>query len=187
MDNNKTKIITFSGVSGSAKTTIAGELIKNLEYELFVSITTRDPRPTDLPGEYEYLSEEAFAKLKEQGAFAWDLSFTGASYAAKQVYLDQALTAPHSSIMILVPDRVVTLYEKVALEFITSFYIQKPSQEILRSRLEGRGDPQDKIEARFLAEANWDKDASYSGIPYISITNNGTIEEVVKKVRQHLK
>lgn len=69
---NKKKIITFTGASGAGKTTMVKELLKNPQFGLVPSITTRNSRLSDLPGEYEYITDTEFDWLKCWDAFVWD-------------------------------------------------------------------------------------------------------------------
>lgn len=48
--NANAKIITFTGASGSGKSSIVRELLSQSDYKLVVSVTTRNPRESDLLG-----------------------------------------------------------------------------------------------------------------------------------------
>lgn len=62
------KIIILTGESGCGKTSIA-RLLLTQGYEMVTSSTTRVPRPSDLPGEYEHLTSERFSHVDTQKAF----------------------------------------------------------------------------------------------------------------------
>ena len=176
------KIITFTGAMGAGKDTIA----RLLGFPYVTSTTTRPPRTTDRPGEYEQISRDEFDRLEDAGTFAWSQPIAEHLYGTKLEYLKAAQEVLHPSIMILVPERVRTLREFVPAELITSFYIVSPDLAVQRTRLEQRGDHPDKIEQR-LPERNWDAEARQSNLPYIFITNNGTIDEAVEQVKRYLK
>ncbi len=53
--------------------------------------------------------------------------------------------------------------------------------------MQQRGDKQDTIERRLKESGSWDKQAKRSEIPYIFISNNGTIEEAVNLINNYLK
>lgn len=66
------RLIIISGPSGAGKSTVVRELVERCELplRLSVSATTRPPRPDEQNGrEYFFLSEEAFADLRERGEF----------------------------------------------------------------------------------------------------------------------
>ncbi|HLD79486.1 MAG TPA: hypothetical protein VJA18_02915 [Candidatus Nanoarchaeia archaeon] len=182
------KIITITGASGTGKSTLAGELIKNSElFQFLTSTTTRPARETDHPREYEHVTPNQFSWLALGDEFAWHQEFAGEWYGTKSAYLAVAQSAAYTSLMILIPERVKTLREHVSPDLIISFYIVSPPESATqRSRLEQRGDTAQRIEQR-LREREWDAEAASSGIPYLFITNNGTIEEAVEQIRKYLK
>lgn len=181
------QILTFTGASGAGKTTMVKELLKSPQFSLVPSITTRNSRLSDLLGEYEYITDTEFDWLKCWDAFVWDVSFGGNKYGTKYESINEALRSSLYSVMILVPHAVKELRNYVGVEAVTSFYIHSPEDAVLHSRLEQRGEMSDSIDRRLKESKGWDELAERSGIPYIFITNNGTIEEAVEKVKGYLK
>ncbi|MDO8510762.1 MAG: hypothetical protein Q7S55_01205 [Nanoarchaeota archaeon] len=177
------KIITFTGVSGAGKSTIA----KSVGFPFVPSTTTREPRPSDLPGEYEYLEHGDFDHDKAWDAFLWVNEYDGNSYGTKSEMVDTALTNPGTYTMILVPRVLPLLLKYAGTDKVLPFYILSPPEEILRSRMEQRGNTPDSIERRLKETKNWDEQAGKAAIPYFFITNDGTIDEAVEQVKKYLK
>ena len=71
MSTNSPLIIVISAPSGTGKTTIVRELIKNNENLVAsVSYTTRKQRANEIDGkDYNFVSEEEFKKLKKKKYF----------------------------------------------------------------------------------------------------------------------
>src|SRR3989344_3629192 len=113
------KIITFTGVSGAGKTTIA----KSLGFPLILSTTTREPRPSDLAGEYEYLEQDDFDYEKAWGSFLWAKEYGGNHYGTKSEIVDKALASPVTHTMILVPEVLPLLLNYSGKSNVISFYI----------------------------------------------------------------
>ena len=60
-------ILTITGPSASGKTSLARALRLQIPGAVVLtSVTTRKPRPSDLPGEYKYETQEGFSKLKQE-------------------------------------------------------------------------------------------------------------------------
>lgn len=192
------KILTFTGASGSGKSSIA----KSLGFPLVLSTTTRVPRPSDLPGEYEHLDSnyfeskyfesksfcsKSFDSVEARNDFLWIKEYGGNYYSTRYDSINRALSRPENFIMILVPEVLPLLLDYAGKEKVLPFYIRSPDEAVLRSRLEARGEQEDSIERRLKGSRDWDLQAEESGIPYIFITNNGTIEEAAEQVRKYLK
>ncbi|MBD3251876.1 hypothetical protein GF380_05515 [Candidatus Uhrbacteria bacterium] len=65
-------IVTFTGASGSGKTTIANAILERVpSAQLLTSNTTRNPRPTALPRVDSYLDRERFEQMEADGHFLW--------------------------------------------------------------------------------------------------------------------
>ena len=177
------KILTFTGASGTGKSTLA----KALGFPLVLSTTTRASRPSDHPGEYEYVTKDYFYEMKRCKGFIWSIPFGGSEYGTKHQPVNCALMSQNYSLMILVPEVVPKLLLHAGTDVVLPFYIRSQPEEVLRSRLEKRGDAPESIERRLQESKTWDEEVERSTIPYLFITNNGTIEEAVERVREYLK
>ena len=184
-------ILTLTGASGAGKTTITKELLKKfpVEAQMVPSYTIRKyrkPRPTDLPGEYKYVSRFRFWLLKTIGAFCWTAYPHGNSYGTTERWVVRGLKDDNTVyIMILTPDAVIKLdnfAKKIGYSNrVFPNYILSPPQEILRERLRARGDKEDEIQKRIADCIKWNSEAKISGISYEFVTNNGTIESVTEE------
>lgn len=184
------KIITLTGASGAGKTTVAKELLKK-KLKLVTSVTTREPRESDLPGEYRYVTPKEFLAMKEREEFLWpkpdeELPIHGKMYGTTKQDVDEALNAEHQSVMLLVPDVLDTLYE-YALNRVWSFYILSPPEDALRARLEERGDKAEDIAKRITDCKMWDAEARKSLLPYTFINNNGTVQRTLSQISIYMQ
>ncbi|MDO8496317.1 MAG: AAA family ATPase [bacterium] len=185
-------VVTVSGASGAGKTTIEKGLLKRLaNVEVIVSVTTRDRRDTDNQNEYKYVSKLWFRFLDKLGAFLWTVNIHGNWYGTLESSLRKALKSYDDiSIMILVPDRVKNLWdyarERGSEEFVLSFYILSPSPEILRKRLQSRGDSVFEIVTRIKDCEKWDAEALASDLPYIFIRNDDRVENTVENIISYI-
>ncbi len=182
----KPLIISFTGASGTGKTSIVKELLKDPTYKLITSTTTRPARPSDLPGEYEYVTLERFKALRSQDQFLWAREYADNWYGTKISDLEKALKDPYISLLILIPE-VVPILSSYAKAQHLPFYMQTPSQDILRERLKQRGDAQDVIEKRLATIAEWEQQVKTSGISYILLSNEKMLDDAVKLVRKKLE
>ena len=190
-------VVTISGSSGVGKTTIEKNLLKRLaNAEVVVSVTTRKKRNNDNPGEYQYVSKFWFRLLDKLGAFLWTVNIHGNLYGTLESSVRKALKRYDDfSLMILVPDRVKNLMsyarERGYEESVKSFYILSPSPEILKKRLQDRGDSEFEIAKRIRDCKQWDNQAgadAYVGkIRYIFISNNtNNVEDAVDKIMSYI-
>ena len=185
-------ILTLTGASGAGKTTIARSLLKELPLDVMMvpSYTTRKPRETDTEGECKYISELRFRFLKKINSFIWTVYPHGNSYGTTKSWVVKALRDDNTAyIMILTPDAVTKLTnfaeELGCADRIFPFYILSPTQEILRNRLNSRGDEDGEIERRLADCIGWDSEARASGVTYQFVENNDTVESVTKEIVDH--
>jgi guanylate kinase len=171
-------ILTLTGASGAGKTTIAERLIETLPHARFLlSSTTRLPRPSDLPGEYEYLDHETFQKLRDDGRFAWTAAVGSTSHGTRHDLLRAALENPSTiSIMILVPEVLQKLYafaEEIGKrDAIVSFLVRTLPEPVLRARMHERGDVDAQIDERIVATLAYETSARATGVSFIEISND---------------
>src|SRR3989344_1172172 len=108
-------IITISGSgSGAGKSATARELAKDSRFCFVISHTTRQPKSDDAAGEYSYISEEEFEKMKSE--FVWTAPpFRGRNYGTTKKALDEAISDKSGKIfiMILVPETIPLLVKNL--------------------------------------------------------------------------
>jgi|SRR3989344_3584092 len=183
------RILTLSGVSGSGKTTLAGMFIERMPNAAMVtSYTTRKARTNDVPGEYNYVSSGTYDAMALGGEFLWTATHGSIRHGTKAIDIDVALGKPEGfSIMILVPNIMQALREYLnargALQAHVPVYLFCPSENLIRRRLEHRGDTRESVKKRIQSERGWDGEAGVSGVPYMYIRNDGPIEAAYKQVR----
>jgi guanylate kinase len=176
-------IVTLSGASGVGKSTIARELLRKKDFTLVPSNTTRKPRESDLPGEYNYLTESQFDDI---GTFAWQVNVHGIRVGTRTDDLDSALAAFSGiSLMLVTPDTLRTLldYAPQEQERVYAIYLYVRSRKLLLERLRGRGSEDEQTIARRLEDCKeWDKKAKESGLPFHFVSNDGIPKRTAKKI-----
>jgi len=181
-------ILTLTGASGAGKTTIAERLIATMpDAHFLTSFTTRAARPSDLPGEYDYLSNDAFDNMEARGEFLWTARVADTRHGTTRSSLQAALDNETSiSIMILVPEVLTKLCDFAGAigkrDAIRPVLITTPPEGILRARMRERGDEDAKIEARIAATLDYEAKAKATGITFIEIANEGDANEAVRMI-----
>ncbi|MBR2146643.1 MAG: guanylate kinase [Muribaculaceae bacterium] len=138
---NTGRIIVISAPSGTGKSTIINELMKNedLRLEFSISATTRSPRKGEVDGvNYYFLSLEDFRKRIDNDEFAeFEEVYQGRYYGTLKSEIERITKAGKNVIMdvdVKGGIHVKNLYGDKAL----SIFIQPPSIETLRERLLSR-------------------------------------------------
>ena len=148
----KGKVIIFSAPSGSGKSTIIDKLIAEygLSGRFSISATSRAPRGEEVDGvHYHFLTEEDFRQRIEQGDFIeYEEVYQGLLYGTLKSEVDNTLESGENVILDIDVKGAMRVKEIYRDQAITLF-IQPPSIEELRKRLEKRGtDAPEKIEQR---------------------------------------
>ena len=145
------KIIIISAPSGSGKSTLIHRLMEHpLNLHFSISATSRPPRGTEQHGvEYYFLSSEEFAERIVRGEFLeYEEVYPGRYYGTLRSQVEGQLSAGQNVILdvdVLGGCHIKEQYADRAL----SIFIQPPSIEELRHRLEQRGtDSPEVIESR---------------------------------------
>ncbi len=152
------KLIIFSAPSGSGKSTIINYLLKqNLNLAFSISATSRPPRGTEQHGvEYFFLSPEEFRQRIANDEFLeYEEVYEDRFYGTLKAQVERQLEAGQNVVFdvdVVGGCNIKQYYGNRAL----SIFIQPPSIEELRKRLEGRGtDAPEVIEDR-LAKASYE-------------------------------
>lgn len=151
MANNK-KIIIFSAPSGSGKSTIINYLLEQMPgvFEFSISATSRQPRGQEQNGkEYYFLSPEEFRQRIANGDFLeYEEVYTDRFYGTLKSEVDRIAANGHIALFDVDVKGGVNI-KKFYGDKAMSVFIQPPSIEALKKRLEGRGtDAPDVIQTR---------------------------------------
>jgi guanylate kinase len=195
-------IITLTGITGSGKTTIARALLETLpDTRMVPSLTTRAPRPSDLPGEYRHPTRSEMAKLRARKTrgdqeLLWtrDRDNGTKTYATAREDVLEALSSEGGyRIMILVPDVLRILYwfivedQELPDESFVPFFIRAPAIKVLRERVRARGQDPADFETVWYDEKNWEAEARQTSIGFTMIDNTEDgIATAVEQIRNRL-
>ncbi|MBQ8128464.1 MAG: guanylate kinase [Prevotella sp.] len=153
-------LVIFSAPSGSGKSTIVNWLMQeHPELRLYFSIscTSRPPRGTEQDGvEYFFLTPEEFRQKIEHDEFLeYEEVYEDRFYGTLKAQVERQL-AQGQNVVFDVDVKGGVNIKRFYGERALSLFIQPPSIEELRRRLEGRGtDTPEAIEAR-LAKASYE-------------------------------
>lgn len=160
MTESKGRLLIFSAPSGSGKSTIVQWLMKEhpeLNMHFSISCTTRAPRGTEKNGvEYFFISPAEFKEKIAQDAFVeYEEVYTDKYYGTLKSQVTE-MTENGQNVVFDIDVKggcnIKRQYGSKAL----SIFIQPPSIEELRRRLEGRAtDTQEVIEQR-LSKASYE-------------------------------
>lgn len=136
--NKKGLLIIISGPSGSGKGTIVKELIKNEQYYVSISLTTRTPRIGEEEGiHYFFRSQEEFFKLRDNNELLEWAEFCGNFYGTPKSNVEKKLEEGKNVILEIEVQgalKVKQMYPESVFIFVVP-----PSMDELRNRLINRG------------------------------------------------
>lgn len=145
------KIIIITAPSGAGKTSITKQLMKRFPQLAFsISAATRNPRAHETDGiDYHFMSTEAFQqKIREDAFVEWEMVYEGNYYGTLKTEMQRIWNngqVPVLDIDVKGAIHVQDLYPKQTL----SLFIEPPSIEELKRRLESRGtETADSLQAR---------------------------------------
>lgn len=138
---NSGKIIIITAPSGSGKTTLIKRLLAAYPKLVFsISACTRQPRPNEVNGkDYYFFTEAEFKELIDKDAFVeWEMVYAGKYYGTLKSEVDRIWANGLSPLVDIDVQGAITTQKKYPGNSL-SVFIQAPSLEELRKRLEKRG------------------------------------------------
>lgn len=150
------KVIIFSAPSGAGKSTVVAHCLKKFPQLAFsVSATSRAPRGSEKDGvEYYFISSDDFQRRIAADQFVeWQQVYSGSYYGTLKTEVDRIWD--NGKVIIFDVD-VQGGYnlKKYFGDSALSIFIQAPSVEVLRQRLNGRGtDTPEAIDMRVAKAA----------------------------------
>ena len=183
-------MIIFSAPSGSGKSTIVNYLLsRGLGLEFSISATCRSPRGEERHGkEYYFFSTDEFRqKIDKDDFLEWEQVYPGCYYGTLKSELERIWAKGHTVVFDVDVVGGVNI-KKIFGERALSIFVQAPSVEVLRQRLESRGtDSAEKIEER-VAKAEYEMTfADKFDIVVVNDKLESALEQAEKAVRDFLK
>ena len=136
--NKKGLLMIISGPSGSGKGTVVEELIKDENFVISVSATTRSPRDYEQDGvHYFFKSVDEFGDMINEGQLLEWAAFCGNYYGTPKAYVEKMLNSGKNVILeieVQGAQQIAEMYPEAV-----SVFLMPPSKEELIKRLTGRG------------------------------------------------
>ncbi|MEG0012591.1 MAG: guanylate kinase [Cellulosilyticaceae bacterium] len=182
MQSEGLKII-LSGPSGSGKGTIVKELIKESNFVVSISATTRGPRVGEEHGvHYFFREKEEFEEMIAKEELLEYANFCGNYYGTPKSFIDE--TIKDGTDVILEIEVQGALQVKEVYPEAIFIFIMPPTFEELKKRLVGRNTETPEVIKKRLARAE-DELLHYKEYDYIVV--NETIEEAATQIKEIVK
>ena len=174
-------IVVVSGPGGVGKGTIVDALlVEDPSLHLSRSWTTRERRPGERIDAYRFVSRSEFENHRERGGFLEWTEFLGNYYGSPVPPAD------------LVDDIVLEIEVDGAQQVkarhpeCVLIFVLPPSRDEQRRRLEGRGDPEHKVQER-LRKAEEEEPVGRSLADHVVVNDSldRTVAEMLAIIRRH--
>ena len=137
MSRKKGKLYVITGPSGAGKGSVCGEILKDINNEFSVSMTTREAREGEVHGkDYFFVSEEEFRDNIAKGNFLEHASVFEHLYGTPRDMVEKQIAKGRNIILDI--DVQGALQVKTAMPEAIMIFLLPPSLAELRKRLEKR-------------------------------------------------
>jgi guanylate kinase len=189
--SHQKKIIILTAPSGAGKTSVKSRLLDALKKELSfsVSATTRKIRGNEQEGiDYRYTNEEVFKKLIENNSFIeWEMVYPGLYYGTTVQEINSIWEEGKVPVLDIDVKGALNVKKQFGEKVLTIF-IEPPSIDVLKERLQKRGT--DTAENILIRINKATEEMQYKG-KFDQVVLNDDIEraaaEVIALVRQFIK
>lgn len=185
------KIIVLSAPSGTGKSTIISDLIKNKDLNLHFSIsaTSRKPRGEEQhEKDYYFLTEEEFdTKIKNGEFIEWEEVYSGTKYGTLESEVKRIIEKGDNLIMDIDVKGALNIKKKYRDKALLIF-ITPPSLKELENRLRKRATDSEETIRRRLEKAEFEIGFKDKFDTFVINDNLGkAIEETSSLIRRFLK
>jgi guanylate kinase len=176
--SEKGLIIILSGPSGSGKGTIVQELIKNKEFILSISATTRTPRQGEQEGiHYFFKTHEEFESMIKNNEFLEYAHFCDNYYGTPKRFIEETIESGKDCILEI--EVQGALQVKKNYKEAVFIFIIPPSLEELEKRLVGRNTENHEVIQKRLDRA---KEELKLYREYDYVVDNDSVENAVTRI-----
>ncbi|MDE3249025.1 MAG: guanylate kinase [Bacteroidota bacterium] len=136
------KIIIITAPSGAGKTSITRRLLQRFPQLSFsISAATREPRGQERNGiDYYFMSTQSFQQKIQENAFVeWEMVYEGKYYGTLKSELNRIWNNQQVPVLDIDVKGAIHVQQQYAPGETLSIFIEPPSVDELRKRLEGRG------------------------------------------------
>ena len=184
--DGKSLLVIISAPSGAGKDTVIDRLVTKLDDTVvYVTATSRKPRPGEAPGvRYYFYSPEKFREEIEAGNFfEWSIVH-GEFKGVRRDILGETLRS--HKIVIVKPDPQGMRKIKSQLPEALTIFIMPPSLESLAKRLRKRGTETPEQLAIRLRNAEIEM-ASAPEYDYVVVNEDGMIDETAEQIAEIIR
>lgn len=159
MAMNNHKIIILTAPSGAGKTSIVHYLLNKYPEKLSFSISaaTRKPRENEINGrDYYFMSEEEFKNKIQRNEFVeWEMVYEGKYYGTLQSEIERIWNIGKSPVLDIDVKGALRILERYP-DCTLSLFIQPPSVDELKKRLQSRGTETEESLAARVNKASYE-------------------------------
>jgi guanylate kinase len=158
------KIIIITAPSGAGKTSITRYLLKKFpQLEFSVSAATRQVRSNEKNGvDYYFISENDFQQKIEAHAFVeWEMVYEGKYYGTLKSELERIWSLNKIPVLDIDVKGAIHVQRKFPAQSL-SIFVQPPSLDELKKRLQSRGTENDESITTRLNKASYELSFSHS-------------------------
>ncbi len=184
MNKRRGLCLVLAAPSGAGKTSLSRALLaEDAALQLSVSVTTRAPRPGEVEGKHYYFVEQpVFDAMAADGELLEHAHVFGRSYGTPRAPVAAALADARDVLF----DIDWQGFRQVRASMpgdVVGVFIKPPSLDVLRARLQARGDDPEQVERRM---AHAEAEMSHAG-EFDFIVENADFETALADLRAILR
>ena len=180
MEQEFHKIVIITAPSGAGKTSITRQLMKHFPQLAFsISAATRKPRTHEKDGvDYHFMSTEEFQdKIHEDAFMEWEMVYEGKYYGTLKSEMKRIWNNGQIPVLDIDVKGAIHIQDLYPKQILTIF-IEPPSIEELKRRLESRGtETADSLQAR-INKASYEISFKHS---FQHVIVNDNLEKAIKE------